>query len=116
MLSGGFAESLVSDIDAINADYASQRTSLAEYGYESDSDLEDDDDDDDGDGDVHESESGQRLDGQHEGNDSNTECAEAVGLEGTSASTAAYLPGRPIGTHMQRPGRTVFVKDVAYKT
>lgn len=53
VLSGGFAESLVSDIDARNADYASQRASPAEYGYESDSDLEDDNDDDDDDGDVH---------------------------------------------------------------
>lgn len=53
LLSGGFAESLVSDIDARNADYASQRASPAEYGYESDSDLEDDNDDDDDDGDVH---------------------------------------------------------------
>lgn len=105
LLSGGFAESLVSDIDAINADYALQRASLAEYGYESDSDLEDDADDDDSD--VHASENGQRSDRQTEGDDSNPRCA---------ASTAACLSARPVVVHMQRPGRAVFVKDVAYKT
>lgn len=114
LLTGGFSESVLSDIFEENTEIEGQEVTDAQYGYESDSDLEDDDVEIE----LGTADSGNQPAGMSAAPDAvlkkaDHDVGEAIDLAMESGNKSSRPPTR---NRPRCPGRTVFVKDIAYKT